>query len=121
MMLYLVGIIITFFLAAILWSKKGKTTADCVLATWLCVIGLHLFLYYWYITREVYDHAYLLGVGIPMPLLHGPLLYIYTLTVTQGHGFLKKYWLHFIPAAVAYAALTEFFLLSAAEKIGVYK
>lgn len=30
-MLYLVGIVITFFLAIILASKKGKTTADWVL------------------------------------------------------------------------------------------
>ncbi|HEY0678718.1 MAG TPA: hypothetical protein VGD17_10555, partial [Chitinophagaceae bacterium] len=120
-MLYLAGIIITFFLAIILLSKKGKSTADNVLAAWLCVIGIHLFLFYWHITNEVYDHHYLLGIQIPMPLLHGPLLYIYTRTVTRDVGFSKTYWLHFLPAAVAYAILSEFFLLPAEEKEVVYK
>ena len=120
-MLYLVGIIITFFLAIILLSKKGKTAADLVLAAWLCVIGLHLLFFYLHITGEMYDHTYLLGIPIPMPLLHGPLLYIYTLTVARYSGFSKKYWLHFIPAAVAYAVLSKFYLLPAADKITVYK
>src|SRR5215207_5717954 len=120
-MLYLAGIVITFFLAVILWTKKGKTTADHVLAAWLCVIGLHLYFYYAYLTGEIYDQAYLLGIHVPMPLLHGPLLYLYTRTVAGGRGFSKTNWLHFIPAAIAYAALFPFFLLPGAEKIAVYK
>lgn len=120
-MLYLAGIIITFFLAIILLTKKGKTTADNVLAAWLCVIGFHLFLFYWHITGKIYNSTYLLGVQIPMPLLQAPLLYIYTLSVTRYNDFSKKYLLHFIPAAVAFASLSEFFLLTSAEKIAVYK
>lgn len=120
-MLYLAGIVITFFLAVILLSKKGNTTADHVLAAWLCIIGLHLFLFYLHITGEIYDHTYLLGIQIPLPLLHGPLLYIYTLTVTRENGFTKKYWLHFLPAAMAYAVLTKFFFLPAEKKLTVYK
>lgn len=120
-MLYLAGIIITFFLAIILVSKKGKAAADHVLAAWLCVMGFHLFLYYWQITGEIYKYPYLLGIQVPMPLLHGPLLYIYTLTATRDNGFLKKYFLHFIPVAIAYGILSKFFFLADAEKIKVYK
>lgn len=120
-MQYLAGVIITFFLAVILMTKKGNTAADHVLAVWLCVIGFHLFLFYMQITGGTYDHAYLLGIQIPLPLLQGPLLYLYTLTVTGYQGFLKKYWLHFIPVVLAYAALYEFFWMSSAEKINVYK
>ena len=120
-MFYLVGIIITFFLAIILWSKKGNSTADRVLAAWLCIIGLHLLLFYWHITEEAYNYPGILGIGIPMPLLHGPFLYIYTLTATRSNRFLKTYWLHFIPAAMAYVLLSKFFLLSDEEKIKVYK
>ena len=87
-MFYLVGIIITFFLAIILWSKKGNSTADQVLAAWLCIIGLHLLLFYWHITEEAYNYPGILGIGIPMPLLHGPFLYIYTLTATRSNRFL---------------------------------
>ena len=120
-MFYLSGIIITFFLTIILLTKKGKTIADNVLAAWLFVIGMHLFLFYWNITGELYKHAYLLGIQIPMPLLQGPLLYIYTVTATRDQGFVKTNWLHFIPAAIAYVALSKFFLLSPEEKINVYK
>ena len=119
-MFYLVGIIITFFLAILLWSKKGNSAADHVLAAWLGIIGIHLFLYYWHITGEAFNHPDLLGIGIPMPLLHGPFLYIYTLTATRSNRFLKTYWLHFIPAAMAYVLLSKFFMLSGAEKVSVY-
>ena len=119
-MFYLVGIIITFFLAILLWSKKGNSAADHVLAAWLGIIGIHLFLYYWHITGEAFNHPDLLGIGIPMPLLHGPFLYIYTLAATKNNRFLKTYWLHFIPAAMAYVLLSKFFMLSGAEKVSVY-
>ena len=121
-MFYLAGIIITFFLSIILWTKKGKTVADGVLAAWLCAMGFHLFLYYLHITGEIFRHTYLLGIQLPMPLLHGPFLYIYTVTVThERNSFSKKYLLHFIPAAIAWLALIQYYLMPAAEKINVYK
>lgn len=120
-MLYMAGIIITFFLAIILLSRKGKAVSDRVLAAWLCLMGFHLFLYYWQITGEIYDHPYLLAVGIPFPLLHGPFLFIYTLSVTRYSVFPKKNWLHFIPAVAGYAILAEFFMLTPEEKINVYR
>jgi len=121
-MFYLAGIIITFFLAIILWTKKGKTIADVVLAAWLCVIGVHLFLYYFHITNDIYKHPYLLGVQFPLPLLHGPFLYLYTVTVThERNHFSKKYWLHFLPAAIAWTALTQYYVMPAAEKIDIYQ
>jgi AraC-like DNA-binding protein len=120
-MLYMAGIIITFFLAVILASRKGKAIADRVLAAWLCLMGFHLFLYYWQITEKIYEYPWLLAVGIPFPLLHGPFLYIYTLSVTRYSGFPKKNWLHFIPGAVAYIILAKFFMLTPEQKISVYK
>ncbi|HYV53079.1 MAG TPA: hypothetical protein VE933_00710, partial [Chitinophagaceae bacterium] len=120
-MLYMAGIIITFFLAIILMSRKGKAVADRVLAAWLCLMGFHLFLYYLQITEKIYDYPYLLGVGIPLPLFHGPFLYLYTLSVTRYSDFPKKNWLHFIPGAVAYAFIAEFFVLTSEQKINVYK
>ena len=121
MIFYLTGIIITFFLAVLLLSKKGKTAADAVLAVWLCLIGFHLFLYYGYITGDIFDYPNLLGIHMPIPLLHGPFLYVYTLTATRGSGFPKKYWIHLVPAAIGYIALWKFFLLSPTQKILVYK
>ncbi len=120
-MLYLSGIIITFFLVIILMTKNGKTAPDHVLFAWLCIIGFHLLLYYWQITGEIYNHTYLLGIQVPMPLLHGPLLYLYTLGTTRRNGLPKRYWLHFLPVIIAYIVMLEFFTLTGAEKITVYK
>jgi AraC-like DNA-binding protein len=120
-MFYLAGIVITLFLSLILWTKKGKTTADKVLAAWLCVIGIHLFFYYWFITGEIYDHPLLLGLQFPMPLFHGPFLYIYTVTASYNKHFSKNYLLHFVPALLAHVALFQFYLLPAAEKIEVFR
>lgn len=119
-MFSLSGIVLTFFLVALLAGKKGKTTADCVLAVWLCVIGLHLLFYHSYLTGQLYRYPFLLGVSIPFPLLHGPLLYLYTQAAAQG-GFSRKGPLHFVPALAAYGALWPFFQLGAAEKISVYQ
>ena len=120
-MLFVTGIIITFFLSIILWSKKGKTAADHVLAAWLCVLGLHLFFYYWFITGQIYKYPQFLGLQIPMPLMHGPLLYMYTHTLARNERFSPKLLLHLLPAAITYPALIKFFQLSGAEKIIVYK
>jgi AraC-like DNA-binding protein len=120
-MFYLTGIIITVFLSVLLLSKKGKTPADAILSAWLCLMGLHLLLFYWQITGEIYGHTYLLGIQVPLPLLHGPFLYMYTRAVCRGEVFKINWLFHFIPAFIVFLLLGNFFLLSADEKIAVYK
>jgi len=121
-MLYLAGIVITIFLAVLLTGKKNKTLADSILIVWLVVIALHLFLFYFLITGKIYDYPGLMGIQVPFPLLHGPLLYLYTVALTRQQGRFKMRWLiHFIPAIILYLFLTPFFNLSAAEKIAVYR
>ena len=120
-MFFLAGISITFFLVIILLTKKGKSSADYILAIWLALIGIHLWLYYGFISGTIYNYPYLLGVVIPMPLLHGPMLYLYILTVTSQNGFNQKNLLHLIPPAIVYLSMARFFLMSNDEKIQVYK
>lgn len=120
-MFYLAGIIINLFLVVLLLSKKGKTLADFVLAVWLCVIGVHLSLYYGHFSGIIFNYPNLLGIQIPMPLLQGPFLYIYTLAVTRSDRFRVKYLLHFVPPLIMYLFFSKFFLLSGEEKIAVYQ
>lgn len=120
-MFYLAGIVITFFLAFILWSKQGKSIADKVLAAWLCVMGFHLFLFYLFITGEIYKYPYLLGIQFPLPLVHGPLLYLYVITETRYNHFRNFFWLHFLPALLTLVLLMRFLRLSSAEKISVFQ
>src|SRR4051794_1475711 len=97
-MIYIAGISIAFFLGLLLFSKKGKTQADKILACWLLVIGLHLLLFYLYFSKMYFNYPALLGVEIPLPLIHGPFLFLYTASLTHKFPIKKKsVVLHFIP------------------------
>ncbi|MFI5218875.1 MAG: helix-turn-helix domain-containing protein [Bacteroidia bacterium] len=121
-MLYLSGVVITFFLLLLLAGKKGKSTADIILACWLGVIGLHLFLFYLFISGKIYSYPWLLGTHFPMPLMHGPFLYLYAAALTGNLDISnKKYLLHFIPAILCYIYLIHYFLLPPEQKVFIVR
>lgn len=120
-MLHIAGIIISIFLAFLLFAKKGKSAADPVLAAWLVVISFHLLCYHLLISGAYTGFPYLLGTEIPLPLVHGPFLYLYTALLT-GQTQQRIPWpIHFLPAAIAYLLLSKFYLLPIADKIAVYE
>ncbi len=118
-MIYLAGIVITFFLAILLTGKKKKTPADRILVVWLCVIGIHLAMFYLFISGKIYDYPWLLGIHLPYPLLHGPFLFLYT-SILTGQKSRIPWILHFVPAILLYIILIPYFRLPASEKINVY-
>jgi len=120
-MFYLIGIVVTFFLATILITKKGKIEADKILAIWLVTIGVHLASFYLFLTRENLLFPYLLGLELPFPLLHGPLLYLYTEAVTNQEAKRKLRLLHFVPFFLGYLLFLPFISSPAEHKIFVYK
>lgn len=114
-----IGIGIALLLILLLISKKGKTLADRILLVWLILIACHLLLFAFSLqpitTRNVH---WLLGTSIPFPLLHGPMLYLYTASMTQmlpRRRILLA--LHFLPAFVGVLLFGPMFFKSAAEKI----
>lgn len=119
-MIYIIGIAITFFLAFILWTKKGKSSADRILFTWLCVILIQLILFSIISSNEYLKFPYLLGLEIPLPLLHGPFLYLYTVTLTTVKPARLKILPHFLPYLVAFISTIPFLILGLEEKILVY-
>jgi AraC-like DNA-binding protein len=105
----------------LLFTKRGKSGADVILAVWLFLISLHLLCYYLLASDKFMEYPYFLGLEIPLPLLHGPFLFIYT-TLLTGKTIRKSCFLfHILPAILAYIALSKFFLLPTAEKIFVYE
>jgi AraC-like DNA-binding protein len=121
-MIYIVGISIAFFLSLLLLSKKGKTQADKILTVWLLVIGGHLLLYYLFFSGIAYQHPFWLGLNMPLPLVQGPFLFLYTASLTNQLPDRKKRWLiHFIPAALCYLYLIRFFILPPAQKIYIFQ
>lgn len=120
-MLYLTGIIITFFLVVILTSKRNKTEADKILALWLFFTGFHLFLFYLHYKKDYSDFPFLLGLELPMPLVQGPFLFLYTSALTNQNRYKKFNLLHFIPFLIAILVLIPFYSLPFEEKAAVFK
>jgi len=117
-MIFIIGITIAFLLEFLLLSKKGKDKSDKILAVWMFLIGLHLFLYYIIYTGLYTKFPSTIGLILPLPLVHGPLLYLYVSALTRQFPRKKLYlFAHFAPPFILYIYLIGFFTLPAAEKI----
>ena len=81
-------------------------------------MGFHLLFFYFNYTGDKKEFPLLLGVEIPLPLLQGPFLYLYTSTLTNQKD--KRAFWHFAPAAIVYLLLIPFYNLTGAQKISVY-
>ncbi|MBX2895763.1 MAG: AraC family transcriptional regulator [Cyclobacteriaceae bacterium] len=119
-MIYTTGIIITLFLLVLLLTKKEQTLSDKVLSFWLGVISIHLILFTLNNPKGNFYFPYLLGLEIPIPLLHGPLLFLYTTSLTSKRILKRKDLFHFIPYLIAQFSLIPFQIKTVAEKIFVY-
>lgn len=117
-MLFVTGAAIAFFFELLLLSKKNKSLADRILEAWLFFLGLHLFNYYLEYSGLSDEYPHLLGIGMPLPFVHPPLLYLYTAALT---GNLPRWnyrlLLHFLPVLLIYIYLMDFFLIPVDEKI----
>jgi AraC-like DNA-binding protein len=117
-MIFFAGGTLAFFFEFLLLSKKSKTIYDKILTFWMFILGLHLFLFYFHIKGIDLSYPHLLGIGIPLPLIHGPFLFLYT-------GFLTRYFtrwkpaylLHFSPVIGFYLYYFNFFISTGKEKI----
>jgi len=121
-MIFIIGVTIAFFLEFLLISKKGKTKADILLAVWMFFIGLHLFFFYLQFSNLSYTYPISIGLIIPLPLVHGPFLYLYvsTLTNQKPRNTFFQY-IHFFPPFLMYLYLVNLYILPASEKIAILK
>lgn len=120
-MVYLLGVSLSIFLFLILISKKGKTLPDKILAVWLVFLGLNIFHYYLSITDLDLSYPFLLALGTPLPLIQGPLLFLYTASLTnQLPNNRYKMFFHFIPLIIIYVVFIPFYMLDNQQKIEVY-
>jgi AraC-like DNA-binding protein len=117
-MIYLAGSCLAFFLNLLLLGKKSKTLADKVLAFWLFVMMLHLAMFA-FIKLTWYPQ--LLGLDLPLPILHGPLLYLYTIALTRNKITTQEWIVNGAVPVVFYIYLIPFILLPPAEKLFVYQ
>lgn len=108
--IFTIGIFLCFFLQFLLLSKPKKSTSDKILAVWMFVAGIHLFSFF--ISQQGYWETYpfLAGLHHPLPLFHGPLLYLYvlySLRTDQEFGIFN--YIHFIFPLGFYLYMIPFF------------
>jgi len=121
-MFFVAGIGIAVFIELLLISKKNKSVPDQILTLWMFLALLHQFMLFIYITQDVYSFPFLLGIELPLPLLHGVFLYLYVSSLTKQLPENRKVLiLHFVPAGMMYVYLITFFILPADQKIWVYR
>jgi len=111
------GIFLSFFIAFLLLTKKNKALTDKILSIWLTIIGIHLLGYYFNLIGcwQIYPH--LIGTTVPFPLLHGPMLFLYTLYSLRNDQKVRTIdYLHFIPAIAAYLYMFNFFFFYTTEE-----
>jgi AraC-like DNA-binding protein len=119
---YILGVCVALFLAVLLFTKKGKSTADIILGIWLVVIGFHIWMYSSFVNNEINKYPNLLGISLIMPFLHGPLLFYYIVALTKPHDFNKKMILtHAVLPMVVLLLFIPFYILSNDEKIEVFQ
>ncbi|MBL7961223.1 hypothetical protein JNL27_13400 [bacterium] len=105
-MLFIAGISIAVFIEFLLISKKEKSEGDIILALWIFAITVHLFMFHLYVSDKMFKYSFLLGIEMPLPLMHGVFLYWYAGTMTDQLPANRKFIaLHFLPALVAYVYL----------------
>jgi len=102
--LYLFGAVQSLFFVVLVLSKKEKYLSDYLLVCWLTAMGLQLISYYVF-HEEMYD-SWLVWPALlilpPLIYVHGPLLYLYTMSlVHRNYSFKLKSLLHFMPLATS--------------------
>lgn len=121
-MIFIAGGTLAFFFEFLLLAKKPKSMSDKILTFWMFIIGLHLFLYYFHFKGIDINYPHLLGIALPLPLIHGPLLFLYTGSLTNYFQKWKPiYFLHFLPVIIFYGNYFNFFISSGQEKIEFVK
>jgi len=115
--LFTIGIFLAFFLSLLLATKKGKSLTDILLSGWMFIIGIQLTSYFIYALGYWEKYPHLVGVTVPVPLLHGPMLFLYTLYSLRNKKVLRKIdYLHFVPALLFYLYMIPFYFFYSPEQ-----
>lgn len=114
--LFIIGVFLAFFMQFLLLAKKHKTLSDKILAVWMFIIGIQLFVYYLGYMDYNETMPFLISISHTIPLIHGPMLFLYTvfsLRTSQRIGW--KDYLHLSPTVVSCIYLSSFSFFFSAE------
>ena len=118
---FLFGLSIAFFLFLLTLVKRNKTNSDYILVIWMGFMAFHLALFVMDYSRVTHQYPHLLGILLPLPILHGFFLYCYTLeTITNRFPGAKVVLLHLLPFFTLVILAIPFYSLPADEKLQVF-
>ena len=118
----LLGAIQGVFLAGILATKRQNRTANRLLAAaiFAFTLGLATSVYHAAGLLQVFPHFF--GIGYPVLLLFGPLVYLYALAASdRARRMTRRDLLHFLPFLACVAAGLQVYLMSGAGKIAFFE
>ena len=110
--IFVIASFLAFFFTLLLIRKKPKSLYDKILLCWLIYLGSFVALFVLSQQKPFQEMIQFHNFIISLFLLHGPFLYLYTSTLTQGmKKFNRNDLLHFVPFAVfvIYLAIASLF------------
>ncbi|MQA89818.1 MAG: hypothetical protein GEU90_06235 [Gemmatimonas sp.] len=118
----LLGAVQGLFLAGVLATHRSNRTANRLLAIALiafCVFMMTI-VYHAMELEQVFPHFF--GAAYPLPFVFGPLIFLYAVTASDRDRGLRR-WdsLHFLPFIAVVIAALPIYLMSDAEKLGMYQ
>ena len=117
----LLGAIQGVFLAGVLATKRTNRTANRLLAAAMFAFSIYLASGVYQAAGFVQVFPHFFGVAYLLPLLFGPLIYLYAVTVADRTNRLtRRDALHFAPFLAAVVAGLPIYLMSGADKIAFY-
>jgi AraC-like DNA-binding protein len=117
---YLFGLSISLFLFLLLVMKWNKSSADRILTAWIGFMTLHISLFLADYFRFSYQYPHLLGLMLPLPILHGAFLYWYTAKTIGKRISTANVMLHLVPFVLLVALAVPFYSMSAPAKLEVF-
>src|SRR5262245_800614 len=110
-----------FLLAGVLASQERNRTGNRILSVAMVAFSIYLLpvVYHAVQFEQVFPHFF--GAAYPMPLLYGPLIYLYAVTTSDQDRHLHR-WdaLHFLPFVAVVITGLPIYLMSGEEKIAFY-
>jgi len=95
------GAIQGVFLTIVLATQRTNRTANRLLAVAMLAFSIHLVTVVYYGVGLEAAFPHFIGVGYPMPLLYGPLTYLYAVCASdRARGMRRADALHFAPSPV---------------------
>ena len=117
----LLGAVHGLFLAKLLVSRRHNTFANRILSLVMVAFAVDLLSAAYFAKGYQMTHPHFMGVDYLLPLLYGPIIYLYARVVSSGAQSLNfRHWLHFVPLGLVFLYMVPFYMQTGAEKLALF-